>query len=151
MSSASSPIARSPSREPRAEAQFALGANACYAVAVSALLAAITRWQFTLGTLILFGYILIWTGTAIASISGRRTLALLAMALTTIALLPVAFQWMRRVAFVVKYGGMDCYTCQSSPMPFLFHWCIESAVLFPGLACVALLATTCVRKVNHAS
>ena len=56
-----------------------------------------------------------------------------AMVLVTLALAPLALKWLLRVGFVVKHGGMDCASCQGSPLLFAWYWLIETAILLPGL------------------
>jgi len=43
-------------------------------------------------------------------------------------------QSIRRIAFVLEYGGMDCPTCDASPLAFLLGWATELVILLPGLA-----------------
>lgn len=38
-----------------------------------------------------------------------------------------------RIVFLLRHGGMDCATCQGSPLLFLWHWHIELLLLAPGL------------------
>lgn len=49
------------------------------------------------------------------------------------ALLPLAIlligQFARRLLFVIRHGGMDCATCQGSPLAFVIGWGIESLAL----------------------
>ncbi|ODU46189.1 hypothetical protein [uncultured Aquimonas sp.] len=56
-----------------------------------------------------------------------------AMVLVTLALVPLAVKWLLRVGFVVKNGGMDCGSCQGSPLLFGYYWLIETLILMPGL------------------
>lgn len=39
------------------------------------------------------------------------------------------FQQLRRLFFIAKHGGMDCATCNGSPMAFLIGWALETLVL----------------------
>jgi len=54
------------------------------------------------------------------------------------AFVPIAgvlvFQSIRRVAFILEHGGMDCATCDASPLALLLGWATELVVLLPGLA-----------------
>jgi hypothetical protein len=43
------------------------------------------------------------------------------------------FLSVRRMAFIVEHGGMDCDTCDGSPMAFLLGWIFEAAFLIPGI------------------
>ena len=43
-------------------------------------------------------------------------------------------QSVRRIAFILEHGDMDCPTCNASPLAFLLGWTIELAILLPGLA-----------------
>ena len=39
-----------------------------------------------------------------------------------------------RIAFILKYGGMDCGACNGSPMAFLLDWVFELMLLIPAVA-----------------
>jgi len=41
----------------------------------------------------------------------------------------LGFQQLQRIFFILEHGGMDCYTCNSSPMAFLIGWVLETLVL----------------------
>ena len=43
-------------------------------------------------------------------------------------------QSIRRIAFVLEHGGMDCPTCDASPLAFFLGWATELVILLPGLA-----------------
>ena len=43
-------------------------------------------------------------------------------------------QSIRRISFVLEYGGMDCPTCDASPLAFLLGWATELVIFLPGLA-----------------
>lgn len=46
----------------------------------------------------------------------------------------------RYIAFIVEHGGMDCGTCDGSPMAFLLDWSAEIILLVPGLCLCVWLA-----------
>ena len=49
-------------------------------------------------------------------------------------------QFGRRIAFIAEHAGMDCDTCNASPVAFLLGWIAEVALLIPGIfLCVWLL------------
>lgn len=62
-----------------------------------------------------------------------------AMVLVTLALAPLVLKWLLRVGFVVKHGGMDCSSCQGSPLLFGYYWSVETLILLPGLLLVGWL------------
>ncbi|MDR1935095.1 MAG: hypothetical protein LBS49_05875 [Candidatus Accumulibacter sp.] len=99
----------------------------------------LVRWQLTPGNLFLALYLAGWLGLSLAAITRKRKIMFSALALTVLALLPLAAVFLFRVGFVLKHGGMDCFTCEGSPLLFLYYWVIESAILFPGLAAAGLL------------
>lgn len=43
--------------------------------------------------------------------------------------LVIIAQTLRRMAFIVQHGGMDCATCDGSPVAFLIGWSVELFVL----------------------
>lgn len=43
------------------------------------------------------------------------------------------FRSVARIAFVLPHGGMDCASCQGSPLVFLWQWQVELLLLLPGL------------------
>jgi hypothetical protein len=50
------------------------------------------------------------------------------------------FQFGSRVAFIAEHGGLDCDTCNASPMAFLLGWSAQVVLLIPGIfLCVWLL------------
>jgi hypothetical protein len=120
-----------------------------FVVAVSVWFSIITRWELSGGALFLGCYLMVWSGASLWATTRRRPALLFAAFLTAIALLPFSFQFVRRLGFVLRNGGMDCTTCQASPLLFLINWIIESSILFPGLvAAFLLLHAAHVRKVN---
>jgi hypothetical protein len=72
---------------------------------------------------------------ASAALVDRRALNLM-MVLAALVLAPLALKFLLRIAFVIRYGGMDCSHCQGSPLLFLWFWILESVILFPGLVLV---------------
>ena len=62
-----------------------------------------------------------------------------AMVLVTLALAPLVLKWLLRVGFVVKHGGMDCGSCQGSPLLLGYYWSVETLILLPGLLLVGWL------------
>lgn len=62
-----------------------------------------------------------------------------AVVLVTLALAPLVLKWLLRVGFVVKHGGMDCGSCQGSPLLFGYYWSVETLILLPGLLLVGWL------------
>jgi hypothetical protein len=46
----------------------------------------------------------------------------------------------RSVAFILEHRGLDCATCNASPIAFVLHWGIEIILLVPGaLLCILLV------------
>ena len=41
----------------------------------------------------------------------------------------LGLQQLQRILFVLEHGGMDCYTCNASPMAFLIGWVLETLAL----------------------
>jgi hypothetical protein len=75
---------------------------------------------------------------ATAAAFNRRALKLsLVLSLPLLGLLSA--KWIARVGFVIRHSGMDCASCQGSPLLFLWGWIIDSLVLAPGLIFVGLL------------
>ena len=68
-------------------------------------------------------------GVAVNAAWARR-LSLACFAPFAIALTLVS---LGRVLFVLRNGGMDCATCQGSPLVFLWQWQIELMLLVPGV------------------
>jgi hypothetical protein len=54
-------------------------------------------------------------------------------------------QCIRRIAFIIEHGGMDCATCDGSPVAFLIGWGVELFVL--GIA--LLLSWLAWRHLRH--
>lgn len=75
---------------------------------------------------------------AVAVLGSRRAMKPV-MALVALALLPLALKWLLRLGFVIQHGGMDCASCQGSPLLFGYYWMIETAILVPGLLLVGWL------------
>lgn len=107
--------------------------HVCFVVAVSVGLAYITRWEATVGTAFLATFLAVWVVCSVLAAFRPQRIGKLALAITLIALVPLASKWLLRIGFVIRHGGMDCASCQGSPLVFLFHWLLESAVLFPGI------------------
>jgi hypothetical protein len=54
-------------------------------------------------------------------------------------------QSIRRIAFIIEHGGMDCATCDGSPVAFLIGWGVELSVLVMAL----LLTWLAWRRLRH--
>jgi len=54
------------------------------------------------------------------------------LAFAAVSLVLVA-QNVRRLTFIIDHGGMDCATCDGSPVAFLIQWGVELVVLGIGL------------------
>ncbi|MFA5590208.1 MAG: hypothetical protein WDA70_05775 [Lysobacteraceae bacterium] len=100
---------------------------------------ALTRWQFTPAILAWAAFLILWQGVSLGALARWRWATRAALSLSALALVVPAFHWIGRVGFVIRHGGMDCADCQGSPNVFLWHWLLESAVLFPGLISIFLL------------
>jgi hypothetical protein len=60
------------------------------------------------------------------------------------------FQSGSRVAFILEHGGMDCATCNASPMAFLLGWIMECILLVPAIfLCIWLVRGVRPRVVAH--
>jgi hypothetical protein len=66
------------------------------------------------------------------------------VAFAAVSLVLVA-QSTRRIAFIIEHGGMDCATCDGSPVAFLIGWGVELFVL--GIA--LLLSWLAWRHLRH--
>ena len=49
-------------------------------------------------------------------------------------------QSIRRIAFVLEYGGMDCPTCDASPLAFLLGWATELVILLRSCVLLVVVA-----------
>jgi hypothetical protein len=54
-------------------------------------------------------------------------------------------QSIRRITFVIEHGGIDCATCDGSPVAFLIGWGVELLVLLVAL----LLTWFAWRRLRH--
>ena len=75
----------------------------------------------------------VWLASALGVVlraSWARRLSLICFAPFALAL---AFVSAGRILFVLRNGGMDCSTCQGSPLVFLWHWQIELLLFVPGV------------------
>lgn len=127
---------------PRATSAFArYGAwlHVVFVLAVAAWVASITRWDTTTHSVVLGVFLVAWSAAGLAALARRRIAMRLALCLSAIVLAPLLWMLLLRVGFVLRYGGMDCASCQASPMLFLWYWMIETAILVPGLVAVFAL------------
>jgi hypothetical protein len=88
------------------------------------------------------GMLALWCVALIAvllKLPGARWMALAAV-LPVIGML--LFISSLRIAFIWNHGGMDCGTCDGSPLAFLVDWIFEAALLAPAIfICVWLRRT----------
>lgn len=75
---------------------------------------------------------------AMAAAFNLRALRL-SLGLSLLLLGLLSARWIARVGFVITHGGMDCASCQGSPLLFLWGWIIDTLILAPGLILVGLL------------
>ena len=111
----------------------------CIVLLAVAALAVVTRWQLTLATAIFVAFLSSWAVAAVLAAGNPARFGSAALSLTAIPFLVVLFAWLYRFAFFVKHGGMDCYTCEGSPLVFLYQWGIESALLVAGVVAILSL------------
>ena len=53
------------------------------------------------------------------------------MALAALLWLPLAWQTSQRIAFMLRHGGMDCASCEASPLAFLIGLVFEQWFFLP--------------------
>lgn len=113
--------------------------HAVYVASVTGFLIAFNRWQPTFGASLLGLYLASWFGCSVFAVARRRKAVLLALLFSGVVLAGLAVISLFRIVFVFRHGGMDCASCEGSPMVFLWHWYMESAILLPGLVAALLL------------
>ena len=120
-------------------AAFGAYVHLCFVVAVVIGLVGMARWHPTTGAAFLALYIAVWAGSAVIAALSPKRYGSIALWLTAVPMLFITVAWLGRIAFLLRHGGMDCSTCDGSPLVFLYQWCIESAFLIAGLVSASSL------------
>ena len=113
-------------------------AYATIVIAVLALMGSPEQWKELAFRVIM----VLWVGAFATMLLRWRRAEWLALVAFAPILAVLLMQTASRVGFVVEHRGMDCATCNSSPLAFLLGWSLELAFLVPAVVlCVWLWRT----------
>ena len=102
--------------------------------------------EITLGS-----FALAWWVVGILLVRGVGSAILPALALVAVPWCLVVAQAVRRVAFIIREGGMERADGLGSPLLFLFNWVIELSVAFVPLTLIGIKLARAFRRERYRS